>query len=300
LSVLPLVAAGLLAAGCACSSPYIGQGTHPQITRGRPNLVLDTVGNALSLPFKLILWNKAFNSHCISPDTEARLAAFLQARNRPAFEEATFRLNQYTPIQDLKALFSNTHIAWPYRYTFGLLTTVLYDVLLPGRLLPLGDYYNSFTNTAHLYSDDPTIALHEAGHAYDFADFPYKGTYTIIRRILFVDLYQEKRATEEAVDYFIQIGDRPMEYRAYRKLWPAYGTYVGSYVQMPLNLSPYVGALLGHALAHVKVLSRRRYYDRMDAALNAPRTTGAFTPPVLPPTHDTPSTIPTSSGPAAP
>jgi len=229
------------------------------------------IGNILSLPAKLILWNWQFNSHSISPTTETLLTRYLNARNRPAFEQTIYRLNQYAPLSDLRALIKNRHMAWPYRLVLGFPVTLLTDVLLPGRLFPWGDYFNPYTNVAHLYSDDPTIALHEAGHAYDFADFPYKGTYALLRIVPFMDLYQERYATDEAINYLIETQDRSLELRAYKTLWPAYGTYIGSYLPMPFG--SVAGALVGHISGRTKARVRQRYYERMDAVLGtAPPT----------------------------
>lgn len=253
--------------GCGTATPYVGKGPHPQITRGAWIPPVDFIGNVLSLPFKLLLWNWQFNSHSISPNTEARLVQYLEARRLPAFEETTYRLNQYSPIEDLRALIRNRHVAWPYRVFPGLLVTLLYDVVLPGRLLPWGDYFNPYTNSAHLYSDDVTILLHEAGHAYDFADVPLKGTYALVRMVPFFDLSQEWEATENAIDYLQEIGDRQTEYHAYRALWPAYGTYVGNYL-IPFGFIP--GAIVGHIGGRLKAREQRKYYERMDAALAAP------------------------------
>jgi len=251
--------------GCATTVPYTGQGPHPQVTRGAPSPAVDFLGNVLSFPFKLILWNWQFNNHAISEDTEYALTRYLESRRRPVFDEATFRLNQYSPVSDLRALVHNKRMAWPYRLLLGFPVTLIVDVLLPGRLFPHGDYYNPFTNTAHLYSDDATIALHEAGHAYDFADIPHRGTYAMVRLLPFVDLYQEYQATDEVIGYLREIGDRRLELQAYRTLYPAYGTYVGGYVYAPIGTI--AGALIGHAIGRHKATKRQVYYEKVDAAL---------------------------------
>jgi len=261
-----LVCTALGASGCAFYSPYVGQGPHPQITRGTPVPPIDIIGNILSLPGKLILLNWRFNSYSFSPETEEQLVHYLDAKTLPAFEQTVYRLNQYAPFGDLRALIKNRHVAWPYRLSLGLLVTVLYDVLLPGRLFPWGDYFNPYTNVVHLYSDDITIALHEAGHSYDFADFPLKGTYATLRLLPFLDLYQEWQATENAIDYFIETQDRETELRAYTTLWPAYGTYMGAYVPVPIG--SVIGAAAGHILGRVKARTKRAYYREMDAALH--------------------------------
>ena len=257
-------------AGCAFTSPYVGQGPHLQIRRGNPVPPIDALGNLLALPTKLVLWSWKFSNHAISQETENALVKFLDARTLPAFEETVYRLNEYAPLDDLRALRRNHHVAWPYRLLLGLPLTLITDVLLPGRIFPWGDYFNPYTNVTHLYSDDAAIALHEAGHAYDFADFPAKGTYSAIRLIPFVDLYQEWRATDEAISYLVEAGDRNAELHAYRMLWPAYSTYIGGYAPFPFG--SIAGALVGHMFGYVKVKTTRAYYKRMDAALH-PDTT---------------------------
>lgn len=264
--VVALVA--FLATGCASTVPYVGQGPHQQITRGAPVPPIDFLGNVLALPGKLILWNWAFSNHNVSQNTEDVLIRYLDNKTLPAFEDTRYRINQYSPVQDLTALTKNKHVGWPYRLLFGLPLTLLYDVALPGRLFPWGDYYNPYTNTVHLYSDEPSIALHEAGHAYDFADFPWKGTYAMLRIIPFMDLYQEWWASESAVKYLVEIEDRETEFRAYKVLWPAYGTYVGSYLPIPFGSAP--GVLVGHIAGRSKARSRKRYYKHMDAVLGIP------------------------------
>lgn len=108
------------------------------------------------------------------------------------------------------------------------------------------------------------IALHEAGHAYDFATFPYKGAYALLRIVPFMDLYQEKYATEQAIDYLIEVGDRDAELHAYRALWPAYGTYAGSY--LPVAFGSVVGAGVGHVAGRLNAKTRQRFCQRMDGS----------------------------------
>jgi hypothetical protein len=262
--LLGIVLFGL--SGCA-SSPYVGQGPHPQIERGNPIPPIDIAGWILAIPGKLILWNIDFNSHSISEGTEAVLAGYLDSKNHPYFRATRFRLNQYAPFEDLAALAKNDGVAWPYRIFPGLLVTLLYDVALPGRLFPWGDYYNPYTNTAHLYSDDPAIALHEAGHAWDLATFNRRGTYALIRAVPFWDLHQEWRATDEAIDYLIQTQQRELELEAYRTLWPAFGTYAGGY--MPVPLGSLFGAAFGHIAGIAQKRERKHFYEKMEAHIYA-------------------------------
>ena len=251
-----------LCLGCATTVPYTGVGPHPQVERGAPVPPVDVVGNVLSLPLKLLFWSWRFNRHSISPQTEEKLLAYLEARNLPVEDHARFQLNVYNPGEDLSRLVKNHDVAWPYRLLLGLPVTLVFDVLLPGRLFPWGDYYNPYTNTVHLYSDHPAIALHEAGHVHDFAGRRFKGTYAAIRIIPFVDLYQEYRATREAIHYLKDIQDHSTEISAYKILYPAYGSYVGGYLFPPIGTVG--GVLIGHAAGRSQAALQGRAYRRLD------------------------------------
>ena len=253
--------------GCATTTPYIGQGPHPQMTRGRPIPIVDFLGNVFALPAKLILFHWKMDNHAISERTESYLVRYVDSP-LSVTEGTHFSLNEYAPGRAFKRLMHNRKVAWPYRLLLGFPITLITDVLLPGRLfagLLGGDSYNPYTDTVAIYSDLPAVALHEAGHAHDFNGRRFKGTYSLVRIIPFVDLYQEYRATDEAVDHLIQIGDRQEELAAYKILYPAYGTYAGTYLLLPGG--SLVGAFVGHIFGRMKARDRAKYYQRLDAAI---------------------------------
>ena len=276
--------------GRATTVPYTGVGPYPQLERGHPVPPIDLLGNVLSLPMKLLLLSWKFNLHSISPQTEEKLVEYLEARHLPALRDTKFQLNEYNPGQDLSRLVHNHYVAWPYRLLFGFPTTLLFDVLLPGRLFPWGDYYNPYTNTAHLYSDHPAIALHEAGHAHDFASRRYKGTYASIRIIPFVDLYQEYQATKEAIGYLKATGDHPTELSAYKVLYPAYGTYVGGYLFPPIGTVG--GVILGHIVGRSTATVVAHHQNHL-----RPTTSGHIPQPPSP-ASEPPAPQPAPTGPS--
>lgn len=229
--------------------------------------LIDGLGNVFGLPAKLVLWSWKMDNHAISPSTEDVLIAYLDSPRHPAvLNDAHFRLNEYRPLDDLKRLWKNRHVAWPFRLVLGLPTTLIFDVLLPGRLLG-GDHFNPFNNTVYLYSDEPAVALHEAGHAADFSTQRLKGVYATMRLLPGVDLFQEYMATEDALHHFVLTKDRQGELRAYRLLYPAYGTYLGSYL-MPYG--NFAGALVGHVWGRLKASHRARFYRLTDPAVSPP------------------------------
>ncbi len=295
--VARLLALGLsasLAAGCATTAPpYVGQGPHPQISRGHPLPPIDFLGNVFALPTKLILCNWKVDNHAVSADTERYLVKYVDLPESVT-DGTHYSLNEYNPGLALGRLIHNRKVAWPYRLLLGLPVTLIADVLLPGRLfagLLTGDSYNPYTDIVSIYSDLPSVALHEAGHSHDFNKRRHKGTYAAMRLIPFVDLYQEHQASDAAFHYLIETEDHPQELAAYKVLYPAYGTYVGGYFLIPGG--GLIGALLGHAFGHSKAQERAGYYARQDAAMiSAATATSARPSDTAPSAQPTPSAAP--------
>lgn len=231
--------AGELSPQEGASGPSISV-PHIDIERGTPIPPLDFLASILASPIKLLLWNRHYGNHHISPETEARITDFMQKNH---LTKVKVRLNQAAPFSEMARILKNKEVGLPYRIIampFSFLTSAT------GRLLAgliFSDYYDPYSNTIHIYSDDGAIALHEAGHSKDFEKQKWKGTYALARNLPGVDLAQELIATHEAFDYYDLNGPDEERIRAPRVLYPAFGTYTGGY----LTIVPFawVGALLG-------------------------------------------------------
>lgn len=230
-----------------------------QIERGRPNVLLDSAGNVLSIPQKVVLLNPKIDNHHISSKTERVIQDYLA--DNPDLKGVKVRLNQGAFFGDLKSLAKNKKVEWYWRIFPGIPVTIYSS--LKGRLLG-GDHYNPYTNTVHLYSDDPAVALHELGHAKDFEQNPSKGLYAVGRILPSVALSQEYAATDHAIDYLKKNKDQQGELKAYNTLYPAYGTYVGGYSGLPYG--NVVGAGVGHVAGAWKRHERKVGYKVMKNA----------------------------------
>ncbi len=223
----------------------------PDIERGRSIPPLDWTASALAAPVKILLWNRRYATHKISPETETVLADFIRKNELRTLK---VRLNQWAPFDEIKRIVKNDEVGLPYRLfaiPFSFLTAAMGRPL--GGLV-MSDYYDPFSNTIHIYSDDIAIALHEAGHAKDFAKQQWRGTYALVRSFPGVNLAQELIATHEAFDYLDLHGPEKERIRAPAVLYPAFATYAGSYLTMiPFG---WVGALLG---GHLYGRLRSRY-----------------------------------------
>jgi len=268
--ILGMILSAHLLSGCATVPHRDGQDierpntlhlrpNEPQIERGRPNRFLDGLGHlVLSIPSKVLLLNWRVDNHTISQESEDRLGHYLADND---LHNVKVRLNQYAPGDEWSRLFRNRSVGAGWRFTLGIISLINYTVF-PGRLFG-GDEYNPYTDTIHLYSDHSAIALHEAGHAKDFAERKYKGSYSALRMLPLVPLYQEALATGDAIGYFKEKELVEEEKDAYKVLYPAYGTYVGGeafrWVQWWVDLPPwaeyavtYGSAIPGHIIGRAK------------------------------------------------
>jgi hypothetical protein len=218
-----------------------------QVERGVPRPVIDATGWIFGIPSKLMFWNRKIENHSISTETEVALTEYLKANG---LDEVKVRLNQYRPLDDWSRLTRNQSIAWPWRYTFGTVS-LLGETFLPGRLFG-GDHFNPYTSTIHLYSDLPSIALHEGAHAKDFSNHRFPGTYAALYTLPLVPLWHEREATNDVLSYADWKNDDSLRHEVREVLYPAYGTYVGNaagYGLPKYSLPVYAaGVIAGHAL----------------------------------------------------
>jgi hypothetical protein len=165
---------------------------------------------------------------------------------------------------------------------------IVLAVLPVGHLLGV-DRYDPTTNTVYLYSDHPAILLHEAGHAHNSSTQPHKGTYAFLYQLAGIQLFEEYHASERAIFFFTATGDRHQEFGAYKILYPAYGTYLGSHL-LPFGNIP--GAVVGHVWGRLKARSRARYY-----AIVNPTPLISSSPSVSPAAAPQPATAPPATAP---
>ncbi len=244
--------------------------TQTQIERGKPNAVIDSMGWVWGIPGKITLFDRRVENHRIDQRTENEIAAYLHDNELLSVK---VRLNQYRPMDDWKRLVANKSVGAGWRYTIGTLS-VLGETIFPGRVFG-SDHFNPFTNTIHLYSNIPAIALHEAGHSKDFAQRKWKGTYAATYALPFVPLYQEAIATNDALGYVMENRDLAAQQEAYEILYPAYGTYAGSAISGWVPYGYVAGVIGGHIAGRWKSWSLRDTDQADDGSFVYKRRTGS-------------------------
>lgn len=248
----------LLATGPAIGAEQSDQ--DPSIERGKPVWALDAFANLLAIPKKIILLNPKVENHRVSEKTEQIVRGFFIAYPNQT-RDLKVRFNQWTPVGEFKRLIQNKRIEWYFRVFPGIPTTLWSS--FTGRLLG-GDHYNPYTNTVNLFSDDPAIALHELGHAKDFAEQAQPGYYALGRILPPVTLHQEQVASDTAIQYLKDKQDRAGELHVYSTLYPAFGTYAGEEFGLPYG--SYAGAAVGHVLGFRERQEKKLGYQALDEA----------------------------------
>jgi hypothetical protein len=228
---------------CATGSPP-DAASQLKIAEGTPNKFVDGAGWVIGIPGKLLLWDRRVNNHCVTPETTAAVAQYLE---RNQIKDACLRINQYAPGEEWLRLTTNREVGAGWRYTLGTLSLVGYT-LLPGRLFG-GDHYNPYTNSVYIYSDVPALTLESAAYAKDVHGREYPGTYAAVNQLPVLSLWHETVNTQDALAYLQATGNQEQQAEGIKILYPYYGSQMGGAVASVVGagfLFTAGGAIVGH------------------------------------------------------
>ena len=243
-----------LNSGCASFNAFEKTAFHPtgslprevEFQRGRSNKLVDGIGQVLGIPNKLVLLDERADNHQISAGTELALQNYL-IQNQ--LQDVMVRVNQYDPIGEWQRMARNDDIRPVWRITAGNYNLLKYT-LLPGRLTG-GDWYNPFSNTIHLYSDIPSLAISKAAYAYDIRTRLNPGAYATAKEIPLLGLAHETTATRTALAYYEHnIPDQFQEAR--QILEPNNGADWGGQLLGFLPYGTLAGRLIGSGVGRIK------------------------------------------------
>lgn len=220
---------------------------HEQFERGEPHKIIDSIGWVFGIPKKIILWDRRAVNHRVSPETEERLAAYMNANG---LATTKVRINEYDPLGEWRRLAANKEVGAGWRYTVGAFGTLGYT-LFPGRVFG-EDGYNPYTDTIYVYSDISCLAEEQASYAKLIRAHQHPGTYVAVVSLPIVQLWPEKQSKTDVLDYTLSSGTPEQSTEATRVLYAEYGAEVGGQASMlfgagiPLTLA---GAGIGHVAA---------------------------------------------------
>ena len=179
------------------------------------------VGFVASLPQKLFFWDWSIGQGLDEKRTRAALAMI---ENDKEFHDITLRVNHNEAFYDWWRMMSEPKLRdrnpFLYRAIVGSISTIKDEIWAEfGR----GDYYNTLTRTAVVYSNVESITAHELGHNRDFDRFKTDWLYSLGRTLPPVMCYQEWKASSNARDEILSKNDK---WQFERYLIPAFATYI--------------------------------------------------------------------------
>ena len=221
------------------------------VQHGTPNELVDGVGWVLGIPTKLLLWDRRADNHDVSSGTVNDAAEVLALSE---VDGVMIRVNQWDPAGEWKRLAKNERIGLGWRATVGAAYTIGYT-LIPGRLVG-GDWYNPFTDTVHVYSDVPALAMEQAAQAKDTHERSHPGLYSAVRLLPFVGLVHEARSKQAVYEHLEEHGTVEEQVEARKVLQPQMGMEVGGHAAMLVPQGDVVfaagGAVIGHAVGRLQ------------------------------------------------
>lgn len=264
-SILKVLVGLLIAQFVGCNALSQHANTQPTIARGnlhaanptsqfeygRDAPVVDSLGNLVGIPRKLLLWNRRVKNHRVSDETETELQRYLNVND---LSSVKVRVNQYAPVQEWRRLRDNNQVGPLWRYTAGTFSMLGYT-LFPGRIFG-HDNYNPYTNTVSIYSDIPSLGIAEMAYAKDIQQANYPGLYAFTQEFAGLDVIHTTRSTQDALDYLAVHASFDDLQEGYNILYPAMGMQVGDSVgsfvpSIDLSLG-IVGAAAGHVAGRAK------------------------------------------------
>jgi len=257
-SIVLIICFSVSVSGCVTLKPrefdQFGYQGEAMVKKGSRMAIVDWMGNLLGGLEKLVLWTTRAKRHNITdPKTEDVIQGYI-TDHAGELGDLLVNLNRYAPGEAWSRLVKNNKVGAPYRFTFGVLSVLLFDTLLVDRIFG-SDRYNPYTHTVHLHSDHPSIALLQMAHAGDFARQRYRGTYALVDWIPGLHLVHQSVATIDAIAYAKEASFYEAEVEAYETLYPFYGTTLGQFSMMGLGIFP-VG-MLAHIPGRFEAEQRR-------------------------------------------
>ena len=219
-----------------------------QVQRGQPRPVLDMAGRVLALPNRIALGDPRVDNHRVSPQTEVAITNYLEQNG---LNDVLVRSNQYAPRDEYWRMVNNKKIRPIWKATFGNYNLLKYT-LLPGRLTG-GDWYNPYTDSLHVYSDAPVVAISRAAYAQDISTRVNPGAYAAMKDVPLAGLGHETTAAKLTLQYYEN--QSPEQYQAardllYPSLGASYGSQLGSFVPYGEVVGKVVGGGLGRLTNH--------------------------------------------------
>lgn len=131
-----------------------------EVKEGSDYFLFNAVRNIALIPAKLIYWNSAYGSGNVSPAVVDKVTQCLEDYG---LQNVAVQVNDYSPGWYASRVFTNPKTSLLAKLVFGV-PAVIVNVLGLTKILSY-DHYDVFSNSIYVISNDPDVALLEAGSA---------------------------------------------------------------------------------------------------------------------------------------
>ena len=246
-----------------CSSIRTKDAARIEAKTPAPKLLSSDILNAEEIPVKQTVlerirssfpWNQARAP--LSPSTLKIMNDYFDENDLKA---VNIEFQTETPSDDWKRLQANAAINPLLKYSLGSANWLGYLIIKPsvwGK-----SYFDPYTNTLHINSNNPIEILAELSHAKIIQRQNYPGLYALGSKLPFIAIWAQKQKTNEMLAYAKSKQDWELEKATYRKMYPSMlnGSSIVGMFFGPFYLRPAIsvgGVLAGHTVAEWEIAQR--------------------------------------------
>ena len=246
-----------------CSSMRTREITRNETDSPTPKLLSTELLNAEEIPVKQTVlerirasfpWNQARAP--LSSSTLKIMNDYLEDNDLKALN---IEFQTESPKEDWHRLQANAAINPLFKYSLGSANWFGYLIIKPsiwGK-----SYYDPYTNTLHINSNNPIEILAELSQAKIIQRQNYPGLYALGSKLPFIAIWAQKQKTNEMLAYAKSKQDWELEKATYRKMYPSMlnGSSIVGMFFGPFYLRPAIsvgGVLAGYTVAEWEIAQR--------------------------------------------
>lgn len=196
------------------------------ISIGQGTPCLDTMENIVQGPHRFVrrlLGFKVLSPEEVNSQRWQAVASSQEYLMKNGLQDVYIDVQVYDPGQQWNRIKANPRISPFWKYTGGPLQVLGYS-LLPGRVFHW-DYYDAFSNTLSINSEDQGLAMLQAANAKTYRSRPSQGTYAMLQYAPILPVIHQVETTSDLLTYARYYQRPEFEHMLYPIVYADIGAY---------------------------------------------------------------------------